>query len=257
MADSVIRSRPDLVAAGGPAVREMRFMRAMRVRPIALLPLPAWLAIWLLSRSPHAYLLGHEVLGERTFSPPVATLLFGVGWLLMVVATMLPGALPAVARLAREAAARPAPPTAPRRVSSMAAPASFIAAYLAVWLLFGFAFAFGDLMTHAYFAVRYPHAAALLPGVSLLVAGVWQLLPRFVTAGDRGHEPRPSKAGSPRASFLAGWGHGLRCLRSCWALMLAMNAVGHGSPAVMALFALAMSLARRERRVSTPALAGP
>lgn len=196
--------------------------------------------MWLLSRSPYAYVLGHDVLGERRFSPPVATLLFAAGWLLMVVAMMLPGALAALRR-----------PGRPGLVGRPGRVVAFLAAFLSVWLGFGFAFAFGDLMVHARLEPGHPEVAALLPGFALLVAGVWLLLGRFVASPGFGAAFRPGGR-SGRVAFVAGWRHGLRCLWSCWALMLAMAAVGHGSLPAMLLFTMLMSLARRSSTAHLP-----
>lgn len=204
----------------------------MTARLLGLLPPLAWLAMWLLSRSPYAYVLGHEVLGESRFSPPVATLVFASGWLLMVAAMMLPGALAALRRQDRRGV-----------VGGRDRVPAFLAAFSLVWLGFGCAFAFGDLLVHARLEPGHPDVAALLPGLALLVAGLWLLLGRFLAPTGFGSALRRGRHCGP-AGFVSGWRHGLRCLWSCWALMLAMAAVGHGNLLVMFLFTLLMSVAR-------------
>lgn len=210
-------------------------------RSAALLPVLAWLALFLLSRSPYAFVLGHEVLGQRRFSPPVATLLFAAGWWLMVQAMMLPGALPSLRRLLRPQDWRLA--------------GAFVCAFSAVWMAFGFAFAFGDLLVHFWLEPRFPEVTAYLPGASLLAAGLWLLLgPVIAPAGAvSAASGRGFLRGSVHVACLEGWRHGVRCMRSCWALMLAMAAIGHGELSVMIVFACLMVVARSRRQRQRPA----
>lgn len=102
----------------------------------------AWLALTLIHYSPYAGYFGHEVLGQGAFAPPAAVGLFTSGWLLMIVAMMVPAALPTLAHLLRG--------------HSVGLTAVWLAGILAPWALLGFVFAAGDLVVHSAVAPRYP-----------------------------------------------------------------------------------------------------
>ncbi len=143
---------------------------------------------------------------------------FAVTWLVMTAAMMLPGTAPAVARAARGRGST-APGTA----------VGFVAGYGAVWLLAGLA-GYGCVQ-----AVRALNVSALgwsaagryVAAAAVIGAGLYQLTPikrRWLarcTTPDR-HLPRPGVFGTLRA----GAGHGVCCVACCWALMVALYALG-------------------------------
>jgi predicted metal-binding membrane protein len=138
------------------------------------------------------------------------------GWTLMVVAMMLPAALPALRHVAFNSIRR-------RRARAMAV---YATAYVGVWIGFGLVAICG------YRAVT----ATLLLGdrvlltLALAYAAVWQLTRakrRAVLACKRTVPLHPAglRADVACARFAAL--QALRCLRSCWALMVVMVVAGH------------------------------
>jgi predicted metal-binding membrane protein len=156
----------------------------------------------------------------------------------MVVAMMLPPGYPMVRAFAAAAA------DLPNRTARVA---PFLVGYVAVWTMFGFALFAGDLGIHASLDGSSVHDTghALLTSQVLIIAGAFQLterkrrcLPRCrePAAFLRHHDPQ-SGAGSVRGVALRlGVAYGAHCLSSCWALMLAVFALGSPELAWMALF---------------------
>jgi predicted metal-binding membrane protein len=163
------------------------------------------------------------------------------GWIVMVVAMMLPGALADVRVVA---------------LSSMWArrqrtTALFLGSYVCVWIGFG--------------VVAVDVAAGASVGVLLAVAAVWELAAWKWRAVRRCHliealPPRGAKADA--ACARAGLRYGWRCVVSCWPLMLAMAAAGHQAVALMALLTVVVAAEKiviRSARLRAPvaaALAG-
>src|SRR5690606_32728944 len=127
---------------------------------------------------------------------------FTAGWLIMIVAMMLPAALPVLARLLRGGA--------------VGHVATWLVGNLSPWLLLGFAFGAADLVVHSVVAPHYPLLVARLPSILWLAAGLRLLL--APTAPNKGDTP-PSRplAHTQRSDFLRGWQYGLACLRDGWA----------------------------------------
>ncbi len=129
-------------------------------------------------------------------------------WALMAVAMMLPTALPAVRHVAANTLRR-------RRPRAMAA---FAVSYVAIWVAFG-----------AVIVVAAPIWSGLDRGVvaaaALALAVVWQLTPFKLRALRDCHRASPLPPTGRRATagvmrFAAR--NGSACVRSCWAMMLAM-----------------------------------
>jgi len=128
---------------------------------------------------------------------------FFVGvWAAMMAAMMLPGTVPAVSTFARTH----------RRVG---ATTMFVAAYVAVWTLFGV----------AAYAVYRPHSTTAA-GVVTIAAGLYELTPIKQRARQRCRQPVSS-----------GFHLGLHCMRSSIGLMLLLLALGAMSIAWMAVIA--------------------
>jgi predicted metal-binding membrane protein len=164
-------------------------------------------------------------MGGIPASPPAhpASMVLGSGfaggmgmWTLMVTAMMLPTALPAVRHVASNSLRA-------RRPRAMA---TFAVVYLAIWVGFG---ALALLLSPLWSSLD---PAAVLTACLALAAG-WQL-----TAAKRGalrdcHLPTPLPPRGRRATagvIRFGARNGLACVRSCWAMMLAM-AVATSAPA--------------------------
>jgi predicted metal-binding membrane protein len=119
-------------------------------------------------------------------------------WTVMMAAMMLPGAVPAAVRHARPA-------------DRAWAAVAFLAAYLAVWAIFGV----------AAYAVYRPHSSSLA-GAAALVAAAYELTPLKRRARQR-----------CRDDLRSGWQLGRYCLASSIGLMLLLLAAGAMSIAWM------------------------
>ncbi len=163
---------------------------------------------------------------------PLEASLFVVGWVLMIIAMMLPSSVPLVMTFGALVGRRPRPG---RLVGLL------LLGYLAVWGTFGLAAWVADRGIHA--AVdALPWLAdhpQLIMGTTLLAAGLWQFSPLrercleacrsplgFVVNRWRGTSPL-------RESFAMGVAHGAFCVGCCWSLMLVMFGVGLGSLPLM------------------------
>lgn len=220
---------------------------------LLLLSAAAWLALWLWGASPYARYLSHHALAEARGGGLLIGV-FTLGWLLMIIAMMLPTTLPLVnlfARLTRQREAR-------RQLLAL-----LLLGYLGIWTLFGFAAYAGDWalheMTHRF--VWLEANAWLLGALTFVLAGIYQFTPlkykcldgcrspmSFVTAHWRGRRERAQ-------SFLLGVHHGLFCVGCCWTLMLLMFAVGSSSLGwmlVLGLFMAAEKNAPWGKRISAP-----
>lgn len=194
------------------------------------LVLAAWGLLTAWQRTPYAGLLSHDSLGED--GPSLLRLgAFLLGWLLMTVAMMLPGSLPALNRPQPDRSLATPEGRLPRgRTAGL-----IVLGYLAPWALFGLLFYLGDSALHRMAAPGEPLAGAagmIAPGM-VLVAGLYQLTPfkRIAMEGHRfshalaraGGAETESGAGALRQGLMLG----LACVGSCWAMMLLMAAVGH------------------------------
>ena len=167
-------------------------------------------------------------------------------WVAMVVAMMLPATIPVARSIALEGLWS-------RRYR---APAIFLAAYVAVWSLFG-------AIALAAWGLAEPHAGSPHRAIALilLVGAGWQVTRRHLRCLKRCHRRRPIGLRG-RAADLAcaryGVYHARQCCGTCWPLMLAM-VPAHLPALMLALTALStwQRLARRPRRdVAVAALAG-
>ena len=135
-----------------------------------------------------------------------------VMWALMVVAMMLPTALPAVRHVAANTLRR-------RRGRAMG---TFAAVYLLVWLAFGVVLV---IAARAWTGVGVRVDRTLLTVAALGLAAAWQLsLPKRRALRDC-HRPSPLPPVGRRATagvLRFGLRNSTACVRSCWAMMLAM-----------------------------------
>jgi predicted metal-binding membrane protein len=204
----------------------------------------AWAALLLaeLVRAP----LSHDELAGGSLPPPAAVGVFALGWVAMVTAMMLPSSYPMIRAYAAVAAPRPAglapDAQAYRRPAGLG---GFLGGYVAVWTVFGLALFAGDLGLHALLdGSSRPFAGhATLLGNALLIAGAFQLTERKRRCLDRCRHPgeflrHHGAAGA--GAFRLGREYGVHCLGSCWALMLAVFALGKPELLWMALFGAVM-----------------
>ena len=253
------------VGLASPAPSRAARHRRVFVPVLAALVLLSWVTLWAWARSPYGRYLEH---GDWTATGPAAFLcsavpggdvvvpavLYGVAWILMTAAMMLPTTLPLFDTFDRLTAER----------ADHGRLLEFLGAgYVAVWGAFG-------LLAHALHGVLL----ALVNGVPALawhgwligasivaLAGAFQFSPlkhrclekcrtplSFVIGHWRGQ-------GQARHAFALGAHHGLFCVGCCWALMLLMFALGTGSLGWMLVLAAIMAIEKNVswgRRLSTP-----
>jgi predicted metal-binding membrane protein len=224
-----------------------------------------WLTLWAWARSPYGRYLDH---GDWTASGPAAFLcravpagdvvvpavLYGVAWILMTAAMMLPTTLPLFNAFDRLTA---------RRADHARLLVLLGLGYLTVWGAFG-------LLAHALHGAALAAVAStpalvwhgwLIGAAIIALAGVFQFsaLKRrcqekcrtplsFVIEHWRGHA-------QARHAFALGAHHGLFCVGCCWALMLLMFAVGAGSLGWMLVLAALMAIEKNVawgHRLSAP-----
>jgi predicted metal-binding membrane protein len=187
----------------------------------------AWVTLALWGQSPYARYLSHHSL-EEVRGGGLLMLIFVAGWLVMLVAMMLPTTLPLLALFNKLIRARP---DRTRLITLV------VVGYLSMWIAFGMLVYVGDSMLHAavaQIAWLGEHSWAV-GGATLLLAGVYEFTPlkyhclekcrspfSFITQHWRGRD----ESGQ---AFLLGIHHGLFCVGCCWTLMLLMFAVGVGN----------------------------
>lgn len=191
------------------------------------------------SHAGHGASLGGDGIGVLT-----GGLLAVVGWTFMVVAMMLPPALPLLDTVRRLVAGR-----------ADAVRLTYLAAlgFVAMWAGIGVLLVAGDIGLRALWTGR-GWAAAPAPvavGVVLMAAGVFQLTPlkdacltacrsprSFALAHWRGQRPAAAEVTAISRSY------SLACVGCCWALMLVCFAVGAAAMPAMVGLALLMAAER-------------
>jgi predicted metal-binding membrane protein len=190
-----------------------------------------------LEQSAFAELLGHEAIEHHGVPLSARLAAFLLSWLLMTVAMMLPGSLPALNTLAQSGRAHLVPPPAGgSRFAGL-----LLLGYLSPWILAGLLFYLGDGFIHQVFGHEGPlvaYAGWVAPAI-LLAAGLYQFTPAKRGCSQRcrpAHTHVPQGRADPPGTAAA-WQQGLRlglfCVGSCWALMLLMFALGHDQPGWM------------------------
>lgn len=225
------------------------WLKADTRRPLAILILAlsllAWLAVWVAPATPYNRFLSHH--GLEGLDQNAAWLgLFVGGWLVMIIAMMLPTTLPLILMFQRMVS---------RRENRRALIALLIAGYLAVWTLFGAGAYVADWGLHqAVQQFAWLNGRVWLLGpLTLLAAGLYQFTPlkyacleqcrsplSFITEHWQGRSER-------RQALALGAHHGLFCLGCCWALMLLMFAVGAGHLGWMFLLGIEMAIEKNLR----------
>jgi predicted metal-binding membrane protein len=226
-------------------------------RPFSLVLLAliglAWLTLVVWGQSPYGRYLSHHSL-EDVRGGGSLMLVFLAGWLVMLVAMMLPTSLPLVVMFHKLVQRRP---DRSRLVGLL------LVGYLSIWIAFGLVVYLGDAALHAAVArsAWLNDHAWTFSAVALLLAGVYQFTPlkyhcldkcrspfSFVTEHWRGR-------GERRQAFLLGIHHGRFCLGCCWTLMVLMFAVGIGNFGWMLALGAVMAIEKNlpwGRRLSAP-----
>jgi predicted metal-binding membrane protein len=172
-----------------------------------------------------------------------------VMWQAMVLAMMLPGALPVLAGEAARAGGR------------RAAPALLTLGYLAVWTGFSVVatLAQAGLAAVAILTPALAPASQALAGTVLVAVGLYQWTPLKYACLSRCRVPAPlllSPTAPAATWFRAGLVAGRDCLGCCWALMAAMFAVGVMNLVWIALLGVLMVWEKRSTGLAAPRLIG-
>jgi predicted metal-binding membrane protein len=210
-------------------LRDGRRDRTILAGSLVALAATAWVSMWLWSTSPYGRYLHHE----GGIAPwPLEATLFGLGWLLMIVAMMLPSSIPLALTFAAIVGRR----QRPGRLVGL-----LLLGYLVVWAGFGLVAWALDRAVHV--AVdALPWLAAhpqLIVAATLLAAGLWQFSPLRDRCLDECRSPLGFVMNRWRGrterieAFTMGIAHGAFCVGCCWSLMLVMFGVGLGSVTVM------------------------
>jgi predicted metal-binding membrane protein len=216
-------------------LRDPRRDRAILAGSLVALSGLAWLTLWVWAASPYGRYLHHD----GGFAPlPVEAALFSLGWVLMIVAMMLPSSVPLVVTFGAIVGRR----SRPRLLVAL-----LVTGYLAIWAAFGLGAWVLDRGIHAAVGA-WPWLAQhpqLIIGTTLAVAGLWQFTPYRARCLEECRSPlgfvmnRWRGVDLRRESFRMGVAHGAFCVGCCWSLMLVMFGVGLGSvTAMLALGAL-------------------
>ncbi len=214
----------------------------------------AWLGLVMWGLSPYARFLDHSQLDAARLEGSPVVLLFVVGWVVMIVAMMLPTSLPLVALF--QGMVR-------QRADGGRLIGLLLLGYLSVWTAFGVVVHAADAVLHVVVAsLPWVNAHGVAIGAStVLLAGVYQFTPLKYHCLERCRSPFAFVVGRWRGrrpngeAFHLGVAHGLFCVGCCWSLMLVMFAVGVGSLGWMLLLGAVMAVEKNVswgRRVSTP-----
>jgi predicted metal-binding membrane protein len=233
-------------------LRDPRRDRAVLGAALVGLSALAWLSLVAWASSPYGPYLGHEAGAGAPV--PVEAALFTAGWVLMILAMMLPSSIPLVVTFGALVRRRPRP----RLLVGV-----LFAGYLVVWAAFGLGAWVLDRAIHGAvealpWLAEHPQ---LILGSTLAIAGLWQFSPLrdrcldecrtplgFVVARWRGTEPR-------REALAMGIAHGAFCIGCCWSLMLVMFGVGTTSLALMLILGAITAVEKNVawgRRLSHP-----
>jgi predicted metal-binding membrane protein len=210
-------------------LRAPRRDRAILIGSLGALAATAWLALWAWERSPGGHYLSHAAGGG---SAPLEAALFTAGWVLMIVAMMLPSSVPLVVTFGALVG---------RRRQPGLLVALLLAGYLLVWGAFGLGAWLADRGIHA--AVdALPWLAShpqVILATTLAVAGLWQFSPLRDRCLDECRSPlgfvlnRWRGTSERREAVAMGIAHGAFCVGCCWSLMLVMFGVGVSSVSAM------------------------
>jgi predicted metal-binding membrane protein len=210
-------------------LRDPRRDRAILIGSLVALTAVAWVSMWVWSSSPYGRYLHHE---GGVGPLPLEATLFALGWVLMIVAMMLPSSVPLVLTFAAIVGRR-------QRPGQLVV--LLLAGYLLVWGAFGLAAWVFDRGIHAAvdalpWLAEHPQ---LIIGTTLLAAGLWQFSPLRDRCLDACRSPlgfvmnRWRGTAERWEALTMGIAHGAFCVGCCWSLMLVMFGVGLSSLVAM------------------------
>jgi predicted metal-binding membrane protein len=210
-------------------LRAPRRDRAILGGSLVALAAVAWLALWAWEGSPGGHYLHHSGGGGPA---SIEAALFTGGWILMIVAMMLPSSVPLVVTFGALVGRR-------RRPELLVG--LLLGGYLLVWGAFGLAAWLADRGVHA--AVdAMPWLAAnpqLIIAATLGGAGLWQFSPLRDRCLEECRSPlgfvlnRWRGTSERREALSMGIAHGAFCVGCCWSLMLVMFGVGLANVSAM------------------------
>ncbi|HEX2149904.1 MAG TPA: DUF2182 domain-containing protein [Actinomycetota bacterium] len=177
-----------------------RFWLRHPERPLAAVALAAWVLVVVHS--------GGHVHGQQSWMKLQA------GWLLMVVAMMLPPALPMARHVLQNS----------KRYRRQRAAFLFAGSSLLLWVGVGLCAVSAAALVGAFENRRW------LLGGSLLLAAAWELTSQKRRALKACHRTIPLPPDGRKADLACvklGWNYSRACFRSGWALMLPMAVAGH------------------------------
>src|SRR5438105_5622574 len=188
----------------------------------------AWLGLVIWGVSPYGRFLDHKNLDAVRLEGGPAMLLFVLGWVVMIVAMMLPTSLPLVALFRGMVR---------QRADGGRLIGLLLLGYLSVWTVFGLVVHAGDAALHMLVAGQpwLSEHVVYIGAATVLLAGVYQFTPLKYHCLDRCRSPLAFVAGRWRGrrptgeAFQLGVAHGLFCVGCCWSLMLLMFGIGVGS----------------------------
>jgi predicted metal-binding membrane protein len=210
-------------------LRQPRRDRAILGASLVALVAVAWATLLLWEGSTYRAYLGHA---GADGSLPLEAALFSLGWLLMIVAMMLPSSIPLVMTFRALVA---------RRENPAMLVGLLLLGYLVMWSAFGLGAWLLDRGVHAgveAIPVLAEHPQVIL-AVTLALAGLWQFSPIRDRCLDECRSPlgfvmhRWRGVAERRESLAMGIAHGAFCVGCCWSLMLVMFGVGLGSATIM------------------------
>jgi predicted metal-binding membrane protein len=214
-----------------PHLRDARRDRAILLGSLGALTVVAWTSLWLWEGSPYRAFLGHA---GGVGPLPLEATLFSLGWVLMIIAMMLPSSVPLVLTFRALVGRRQRPGILVMLL---------LLGYLAIWTAFGLGAWLLDRGIHAAvdavpWLAQHPQ---VIIGSTLLVAGLWQFSPIRDRCLDECRSPlgfvmnRWRGLAERREALAMGIAHGMFCIGCCWSLMLVMFGVGLGSATAMLL----------------------
>lgn len=174
-------------------------------------------------------------------SEVAAGAMFTAMWLAMMVAMMLPSTMPTLLLYRRAAAFR-------GENNPSLATLALAGGYFFVWTLFGLiSYVIGVLITRtAMHSNSFSRALPLVTGLSLCIAGIYQLTPWKSVCLKHCRDPLTFVAQHFHerfsGAFRLGLHHGIFCAACCWALMLIQLVLGVMNLAVMVAVAAVIAL---------------
>jgi predicted metal-binding membrane protein len=230
-----------------PRVRDQRLLGAALAGLVAL----SWLSLWSLGRSPYGQLV-HAHGGGHGLATVYLSI---VGWTLMVVAMMLPTALPLVALFHSFVRAR---------ANRVRLTSALVAGYLWIWTLFGLVVYAGSHGVRGLVEqVGWLEANAWAIGAGLLLtAGLYQFSSLKHKCLEKCRSPLSfimehwhGEGRGEQNAFHLGIRNGVFCLGCCWSLMLLMFLVSTVNLTWMLMLAVVMGVEKNVawgRRISAP-----